>query len=64
MQIVHFGSLENPFIISFLFNCQRDNERMVSTSVPTGIQQNATKKTHQIFTLTKMELGRWSLEDD
>lgn len=42
MQIVYFGFLEDPFIIPFLFNCQRDNERLISTSVPTGNQQNAT----------------------
>ena len=41
-KIVDFESLENPFIIPFLFNCQSDNEHLISTVVPTGIQQNAT----------------------
>ena len=41
-KIVDLESLENPYIIPFLFNCQSDNEDMISTSVPTRIQQNAT----------------------
>lgn len=39
--IVDFDFLENPFIIPFLFNCQSDNEHLISTAVPTEIQQNA-----------------------
>ena len=41
-KIVDLESLENPYIIPFLFNCQSDNEDMISTSVPTRIQQNVT----------------------
>ena len=41
-KLVDFDSLENPFIILFLFNCQSDNGQLISTAVPTRIQQNAT----------------------
>ena len=41
-KIVDFDSLENPFIIPFLFNCQSDNGHLISTALPAGIQQNAT----------------------
>ena len=37
-----FDSLENPFLIPFLFNCQSDNGHLISTALPAGIQQNAT----------------------
>ena len=41
-KIVDFDSLENPFIIPFLFNCQSDNGHLIGTALPAGIQQNAT----------------------
>ena len=41
-KIVDFDSLENPFIIPFLFNCKSDNGDLISTALPAGIQQNAT----------------------
>lgn len=65
-KIVDFRSLDNPFIIPFLFNCQSDNKYLISTAVATGLQENPT------FLFDISALANWSdlytntmvLEDD
>lgn len=40
--ITQMKSLDNPYIVPFLFNCQEDNPGIIREAVPIGIQDNAT----------------------
>lgn len=41
-KIISLDSLDNPFVVPFLMNCQEENPTVISKAVPTGIQDNAT----------------------
>ena len=41
-KIITLESLDNPYVVPFLMNCLEDNPTMISSAVPSGIQDNAT----------------------
>ena len=40
--ITQMKSLDNLYIVPFLFNCREDNPGIISEAVPMGIRDNAT----------------------
>ena len=41
-KIIHLDNLENLHVVPILMNCRRENAEMISTAVPSRIQENGT----------------------
>lgn len=40
--MIDLESLETPYVVPLMMNCKRDNEHLVSSTIPFAIQANAT----------------------
>ena len=40
--MITLESLDNPFVVPFIMNCQEESPTMISKAVPSGIRENAT----------------------
>ena len=40
--MITLESLDNPYVVPFMMNCQEESATIISKAVPIGIQDNAT----------------------
>ena len=40
--MIDLESLETPYVVPLMMNCKRDNEHLISSTIPFAIQANAT----------------------
>ena len=41
-KLINLESLENPFVVPLMMNCQKDNKDLISTNIPNSIQKNGS----------------------
>ena len=41
-KLINLESLENPFMVPLMMNCENDNRDLISTSIPNSIQKNGS----------------------
>ena len=41
-KMIHLDDLENLYVVPILMNCRRENAKMISTAIPSRIQENGT----------------------
>ena len=41
-KMITLESLDNPYVVPFMMNCQEESATIISKAVPIGIQDNAT----------------------